>query len=69
MIKYGNETINEANKEILRLEIKTSGKPVNIILRLSRFCKRLNKGFTKSSLIKEVFSKKIKKQIIKKKKL
>ena len=69
IMKNGSETINAANNAIFKLDTKTSGNPVNIILLLSTFCKRLNNGFAKSSLTKEVLIKKKKKQIIKKKKL
>ena len=36
IINIGVETKKDANREILRLEIKTSGKAVNIILCLER---------------------------------
>ena len=65
IMKNGSETINAANNAIFKLDTKTSGNPVNIILLLSRFDKRLNNGFAKNSLTKEAFSKKKKKQTIK----
>ena len=46
-IKKGIEIIKEANNDIFRLDMKTSGNPVKIILLLSESTNNLNKGLEK----------------------
>ena len=43
-MKNGKENKKAANNEILRLDIKTSGNPVKIILFSFEFSERLNNG-------------------------
>ena len=47
IINIGAETKKDANREILRLDIKTSGKAVNIILLFGEFS-----SIEKSGLVK-----------------
>ena len=49
IIKKGIEIIKEANNDIFRLDTKTSGNPVKIILLLSESTNNLNKGLERSS--------------------
>ena len=48
-IKKGIETIKDANNDIFKLETKTSGNPVKIILFSSESTSNLNKGLERSS--------------------
>ena len=49
IIKKGIERIKDANKDIFRLDTKTSGNPVKIILLSSEKISNLNKGLERSS--------------------
>ena len=49
IIKKGNEIINDAKRDILRFDINTSGRPVNIILLFSDSLSNSNRGLDKIS--------------------